>query len=99
MDFVIWGLENQSKVHYAMLLRHMVGDAFSYLKEYDEIVAGNRQAASGDLPSDLGLVIGAITESQQLINHALESEQKYFRWSDPSGSYRLPHCTKRNNLI
>ena len=28
------------------------------------------------LPSDLGLVIGAITESQQLINHALESEQK-----------------------
>ena len=77
----------------------MVGDAFSYLKEYDEIVAGNRQAASGDLPSDLGLVIGAITESQQLINHALESEQKYFRWSDPSGSYRLPHCTKRNNLI
>ena len=29
-----------------------------------------------ELPSDLGLVIGAITESQQLINHALESEQK-----------------------
>ena len=38
----------------------MIGDAFFYLKEYNE----------------LGLVIGAITESQQLIDHALQSEQK-----------------------
>ena len=175
VDFVIWGLENQSRIHYAMPLRHMVGDAFSYLKEYDEIAAGNRQDKTfqtsdeflsnfkktdrlhpvislcvyygenewdgpfslkdmleipekikplvsdyrmnliqvrsseslrfsnpdvntvfdisrsiyerdyakirdvyryKELPSDLGLVIGAITESQQLINHALESEQK-----------------------
>ena len=158
-----------------MPLRHMVGDAFSYLKEYDEIAAGNRQDKTfqtsdeflsnfkktdrlhpvislcvyygenewdgpfslkdmleilekikplvsdyrmnliqvrsseslhfsnpdvntvfdvsrsiyernyvkirdvyrdKELPSDLGLVIGAITKSQQLINHALESEQK-----------------------
>lgn len=29
--------ENQSKIHYAMPLRHMLGDAFSYLKEYNEI--------------------------------------------------------------
>lgn len=175
VDFVIWGLENQSKIHYAMPLRHMVGDAFSYMKEYDEIAArnkkdGNFQSAdeflSGlkkedrlhpvislcvyygesewdgpcslkdmleipekikplvsdyrmnliqvrsseslrfsnsdvnivfdvsrsiyardymkikevyrnhDIPADLGLVIGAITESQKLIDHALESEQK-----------------------
>ena len=32
IDFVLWGLENQAKIHYAMPLRHMVGDAFSYLK-------------------------------------------------------------------
>ena len=38
VDFVLWGLENQAKIHYAMPLRHMVGDAFSYMKEYDEIV-------------------------------------------------------------
>ena len=43
MDFVIWGLENQERIHYAMPLRHMVGDAFSYLKEYNEIAAGNQK--------------------------------------------------------
>ena len=37
VDFVILGIENQSKIHYAMPLRHMLGDAFSYLKEYNEI--------------------------------------------------------------
>ena len=42
IDFVIWGLENQAKIHYAMPLRHMIGDAFSYLKEYNEIAARNK---------------------------------------------------------
>ena len=37
VDFVILGIENQAKIHYAMPLRHMLGDAFSYLKEYNEI--------------------------------------------------------------
>lgn len=175
VDFIIWGLENQAKIHYAMPLRHMVGDAFSYMKEYEEIAAQNKKdknfhssdeflsnfkktdrlhpvislcvyygerewdvplslkdmleipeevkplitdykmnliqvRASGSLKfcnsdvntvfdvsraiydrdyqkinmvykdrmlsTELGLVIGAITESQQLIDHALRSEQK-----------------------
>lgn len=42
VDFVIWGLENQAKIHYAMPLLHMLGDCFSYLKEYNEIAARNR---------------------------------------------------------
>lgn len=42
-EFVLWGLENQSKIHYAMPLRHMLGDSFSYLKEYNEIAATNKQ--------------------------------------------------------
>ena len=42
VDFGIWGLENQSKIHYAMPLRHMIGDSFSYLKEYNEIAARNK---------------------------------------------------------
>ena len=175
VDFVLWGLENQAKIHYAMPLRHMVGDAFSYMKEYDEIAAVNKKngdfhsadeflsgfkktdrlhpvislcvyygeskwdgpfslkdmleipekieplvsdyrmnlvqvRSSGelcfsdpdvnmvfdmsrliyardyakikevysdhDIPADLGVVIGAITESQKLIDHALELEQR-----------------------
>lgn len=43
VDFVIWGLESQQKIHYAMPLRHMIGDAFSYLKEYNEIAKENRK--------------------------------------------------------
>ena len=43
VDFIIWGLENQEKIHYAMPLRHMIGDAFSYQKEYNEIVAKNKK--------------------------------------------------------
>ena len=43
VDFVLWGLENQERIHYAMPLRHMIGDCFSYLKEYHEIAAKNRQ--------------------------------------------------------
>lgn len=29
-----------------------------------------------NIPAELGVVIGAITESQQLIDHALKSEQE-----------------------
>ena len=130
VDFVIWGLESQQKVHYAMPLRHMVGDAFSYLKEYNEIAAKNRKDKNfsssdeflsnfkktdrlhpmitlcvyyGDsdwdgplclidileipdkinrvykdctIPTEIGLVIGAITESQELINQALKIEKR-----------------------
>ena len=43
VDFVLWGLENQERIHYAMPLRHMIGDCFSCLKEYHEIAAKNRQ--------------------------------------------------------
>ena len=41
IDFVILGIENQQKIHYAMPLRHMIGDAFSYLKEFNEVAAKN----------------------------------------------------------
>ena len=43
IDFVIFGLENQAKIHYAMPLRNMIGDSFSYLKEYNEIAAKNKK--------------------------------------------------------
>lgn len=43
VDYVILGLENQSKIHYAMPLRHMIGDVFSYLKEYKELEAKNKK--------------------------------------------------------
>ena len=43
VDFVILGIENQSKIHYAMPLRHMLVDAFSYLKEYNEIAKKHKK--------------------------------------------------------
>lgn len=43
VDFMIWGLENQEKIHYAMPLRHMLNDSLTYLKECNEIIAKNRK--------------------------------------------------------
>ena len=43
VSFVVWGLVNQEKIHYAMPLRHMLGDALSYLKEYQDLAAKNKQ--------------------------------------------------------
>ena len=47
-DFIIWSLENQEKIHYAMPLRHMVADSLIYLKEYNELVAKNRNEKNFD---------------------------------------------------
>ena len=44
-----------------------------YARDYTKI---NEVYRDHNIPADLGLVIGAITESQKLIDHALESEQK-----------------------
>lgn len=43
VDYILLGLENQKHVHYAMPLRHMLGDALTYYKEYKEIAVRNRQ--------------------------------------------------------
>ena len=49
VEFVVLGIESQQHIHYAMPLRHMVYDAMSYLKEYQEItrkykkIPGKRQ--------------------------------------------------------
>ena len=48
VDFVIFGLENQMKVHYAMPLRNMTGDTLIYLKEYAQIVKENKKAKAWD---------------------------------------------------
>ena len=43
VEFIIWGLENQEKIHYAMPLRHMLNDSLVYLKECNEISARHRK--------------------------------------------------------
>lgn len=37
LEFIVCGLENQDKIHYAMPLRNMIYDGLGYLKEYQEI--------------------------------------------------------------
>lgn len=41
VDFVIYGIENQKKIHYAMPLRNMIYDALGYLKEYQQLSREN----------------------------------------------------------
>ena len=52
VDYILLGLENQEHVHYAMPLRHMLGDALTYYKEYKEIAARNRQDKSYASPDE-----------------------------------------------
>ncbi len=42
-DFVLYSLEDQMNVHYAMPLWHMVGDALVYLKERTQLSGRNRK--------------------------------------------------------
>lgn len=44
VEFVVMGIENQSRIHYAMPLRMMIYDSFGYLKEYQEVVQEHRKA-------------------------------------------------------
>ena len=44
-----------------------------YEKDFQKINTVYKEKA---IPAELGVVIGAITESQKLINHALQSEKK-----------------------
>ena len=48
VEFVILGLENQQHVHFGMPLRLMVGDAFGYLKEYQEVAKRNKEEGHWD---------------------------------------------------
>ena len=42
VDFMLLGLENQMKIHYAMPLRNLTGETLAYLKEYREKAKKNR---------------------------------------------------------
>lgn len=57
VDYIIWGIENQETVHYAMPLRHMLNDSLIYLKECNEISAKHRKVkdirSSGEFLSGL----------------------------------------------
>lgn len=48
VEFVILGLENKQHVHFGMPLRLMVGDAFGYLKEYQEVAKRNKEEGHWD---------------------------------------------------
>lgn len=43
VEFVILGIENQQKIHYAMPLRTLLYDALGYLKEYQEITKSRKK--------------------------------------------------------
>lgn len=49
MDFVILGIENPDKIHYAMPLRCRIYDDLQYLKQVQEIVAKNKKRKIGKI--------------------------------------------------
>ena len=82
IDFIIWGLENQEKIHYAMPLRHMIGDSLIYLKEYNEIAAKNRKEKDYNTPDEF---LSALKKDDRL--HPVISLCIYYgekEWDGPS---------------
>ena len=43
VDFIVCGIENQDRIHYAMPLRNMIYDSLGYLKEYQEINRNHKE--------------------------------------------------------
>ena len=48
VDFIVCGIENQDRIHYAMPLRNMIYDALGYLKEYQEINRNHKNCKEHD---------------------------------------------------
>ena len=46
VDFIVCGIENQDRIHYAMPLRNMIYDGLGYLKEYQEISRNHKENGS-----------------------------------------------------
>ena len=48
VDFIVFGIENQDRIHYAMPLRNMIYDGLGYLKEYQEINRSHKNHKEND---------------------------------------------------
>ena len=84
IDFIIWSLENQEKIHYAMPLRHMVADSLIYLKEYNEIAAQNRKDGHYDTSDEF---LSGLRKGDRL--HPVISLCIYYGKEDWDGPFNL----------
>ena len=84
IDFIIWSLENQEKIHYAMPLRHMVADSLIYLKEYNEIAAQNRKDGHYDTSDEF---LSGLQKGDRL--HPVISLCIYYGKEDWDGPFNL----------
>ena len=84
IDFIIWSLENQEKIHYAMPLRHMVADSLIYLKEYNEVVAKNRSEKNLSTSDEF---LSGLTKEDRL--HPVISLCIYYGKEDWDGPFTL----------
>ena len=84
IDFIIWSLENQEKIHYAMPLRHMIADSLIYLKEYNEIAAKNRKDGHYDTADEF---LSGLKKGDRL--HPVISICIYYGKEDWDGPFTL----------
>ena len=84
IDFIIWSLENQEKIHYAMPLRHMVADSLIYLKEYNELAAKNRNEKNLDTSDEF---LSGLQKGDRL--HPVISLCIYYGKEDWDGPFSL----------
>lgn len=83
VDFVVCGIENQDRIHYAMPLRNMIYDALGYLKEYQEI---NRNHKEQDIKTTRDEFLSGMRREDRF--HPIITVVIYYNEKEWDG----PHC-------
>ena len=84
-EFVVLGVESQQHIHYAMPLRHMIYDAMSYLKEYQELT---RKCGKDDGKKTTDEFLSRMKKNERL--HPVITLTIYYGEKEWDG----PHCLR-----
>lgn len=84
-EFVVLGVESQQHIHYAMPLRHMIYDAMSYLKEYQELT---RKCGKDDGKKTTDEFLSSMKKNERL--HPVITLTIYYGEKEWDG----PHCLR-----
>ena len=91
VEFVVMGVENQEKVHYAMPLRTMIYDSLGYLKEYKEITSSRKKGRSLETQAEF---LSKMKKEDRL--HPIISLTIYYGGNAWDGPYRLKDTVVRD---
>ena len=87
VDFIVCGIENQDRIHYAMPLRNMIYDALGYLKEYQEINRTHKNHKEHDTKQTKEEFLSGMRREDRL--HPIITIVIYYNEKEWDGPYSL----------